>query len=895
MSGESGSGKTEATKLMMAHLASIAGGGGGSGSTDGGGDDESGGDRTIERVLQSNPLLESFGNAQTVRNDNSSRFGRFTQLQFRRRRSGSTKGEALVGSQCVTYLLEKSRVVHHSIGERTYHIFYQLLAAPEADKARVGLGGKAVGSFRYLACDHGGSETTVIEGRSDAARYAATRRALGLVGVEEEWQWQVLTTLAAILYLGEVDFVSEEGASGDEEARVRDPAALAEAAGLLGCDPQALGKALCARTVRTRSEEYSVPMTPGQAVDAREALSKEVYARLFAWLVARINGSMAVVDGSAAGAAAEGGGAAVRTIGLLDIFGFESFAVNRFEQLCINYCNGACVRAPRVEVVPFFLSTHPQPPHTQPTERLQQRFTTDVFKSVQLEYEEEGIAWAFVPFPDNTPVLELIEGRMGLITVLNEECMLAKGGDAAFTSKLSSLHEEHPHFSRDRLNRLDFCIHHYAGRVKYTAANFVARNRDTLLEDLAAAVGRSSVPLIRELFPATGNGRADGDGDRRRKKGGGAIVAESVVTKFRRQLTDLMGTVARTRVQYIRCVKPNQAKSATALEPLMVMEQLRCAGVIEAIRISRAAYPNRLAHVECLRRFCLLHADRADQQAAGRALKGDGNGAGAAEAVAEAVRRLLREQLPASASASAEGDGEEQRRQRWEMGRMRVYFAKGALEELEERRLAVLARNATAVQRCIRGWQQRRAYQRQRRAAVVLQSRLRGWRQLRWYLRERARVVRLQALWRRAAAAARVRALRLRKRATTLQRHYRGHWHRARYTRLRGGVVRLQALARGKAARRAYVAALAEAKEQAKMENQLEALRKRLEEESEARRAAEAALRERAATGTGEAAPQAGAAAAGLDGSVAGLLQAVPTAQALSEEQGQMLEVGWVA
>ena len=363
MSGESGSGKTEATKLMMAHLASIAGGG--SGSTDGGGDDESGGGRTIERVLQSNPLLESFGNAQTVRNDNSSRFGRFTQLQFRRR-SSSTKGEALVGSECVTYLLEKSRVVHHSIGERTYHIFYQLLAAPEADKARVGLGGKAVGSFRYLACDHGGSETTVIEGRSDAARYVATRRALGLVGVEEEGQWQVLTTLAAILYLGEVDFVSEEGASGDEEARVRDPAALAEAAGLLGCDPQALGKALCARTVRTRSEEYSVPMTPGQAVDAREALSKEVYARLFAWLVARINGSTAV-DVSAAGVAAEGDGAAVRTIGLLDIFGFESFAVNRFEQLCINYCNGACVHL-RVEVVPFFPSTYPPPPHTHNTQ-----------------------------------------------------------------------------------------------------------------------------------------------------------------------------------------------------------------------------------------------------------------------------------------------------------------------------------------------------------------------------------------------------------------------------------------------------------------------------------------------------------------------------------------------
>jgi myosin V len=283
-----------------------------------------------------------------VRNDNSSRFGRFTQLQFhhhthqQRRRSGGGSGsgsgkDALVGSECVTYLLEKSRVVHHSKGERTYHVFYQLLAAPEEDRAQVGLGGKGVGDFRYLACDHGGSETTVIEGRSDAERYKATRRALGLIGVQEEQQREVLATLAGILYLGEIDFVGEEGA-GDEEARVKDEGVLAEAARLLGCDATALATAMCSRTVKTRHESYAVPMTPAQAVDAREALSKEVYARLFAWLVARINGSTAVDVGGL-----EGGAESLRRIGLLDIFGFESFAVNRFEQLCINYCNGACL------------------------------------------------------------------------------------------------------------------------------------------------------------------------------------------------------------------------------------------------------------------------------------------------------------------------------------------------------------------------------------------------------------------------------------------------------------------------------------------------------------------------------------------------------------------------
>lgn len=274
-----------------------------------------------------------------MRNDNSSRFGRFTQLQFRQQASPSKPQQQqlqLVGLECVTYLLEKSRVVHHSQGERTYHVFYQLMAAPETDKARVGLGGKSVKDFRYLACDHGGSDITVIEGRSDAERYKATLRALEVIGITGEQQQAVLATLAGILYLGEVGFVGEEGAA-DEEARVQEEqGALQEAAGLLGCDAAALGRALCSRTVRTRHETYAVPMTPAQAVDAREALSKELYARLFAWLVARINGSTAV-DMEREEAASGG----VGTIGLLDIFGFESFAVNRFEQLCINYCNGA--------------------------------------------------------------------------------------------------------------------------------------------------------------------------------------------------------------------------------------------------------------------------------------------------------------------------------------------------------------------------------------------------------------------------------------------------------------------------------------------------------------------------------------------------------------------------
>jgi myosin V len=485
--------------------------------------------------------------------------------------------------------------------------------------------------------------------------------------------------------------------------------------------------------------------------------------------------------------------------------------------------------------------------------------------------------------------------------VLNEECMLAKGGDAQFTSKLSSLHEEHPHYVKDRLNRLDFSIHHYAGTVTYTAANFVARNRDTLLEDLSSVLGQSQVPLVQALFaPPSEDGvvsptAAGGGTGATKRKGAGTIAAESVVTKFRRQLTDLMATVAATRVRYIRCIKPNQAKAPTAMEPLMVTEQLRCAGVIEAIRISRAAYPNRLPHDECLRRFRLLHAGRTDQQAAGKALAAAGKDEGVAAAAA--VRRLLEELLPPGSSAATG-------RQRWEMGRTRVYFAKGALEELEERRLGVLASNATTVQRYWRGTRQRGAYRRQRAAAVVVESRVRGWRQRRWYVRERARIVRLQALWRRRRDARRVEALRREKRATTIQAAYRRHLHQGRYRRLRGGAVRLQAVARQRAARAAYVAALAEAKEQAKLENQLEALKRRLEEESAARRAAEEQLAQqqqeqgevvRSPGGTEQQQPQL---LQGGGASLAAVAASNAQAQALSMEQGQWLEllrekVGW--
>jgi myosin-5 len=527
----------------------------------------------------------------------------------------------------------------------------------------------------------------------------------------------------------------------------------------------------------------------------------------------------------------------------------------------------------------------------------------DVFKSVQQEYEEEGIGWNFVDFSDNAPVLDLIEGRMGLITVLNEECMLAKGTDSAFTSKLKALHADLPLLIPDRLNPLDFTIKHYAGPVKYTAAGFVSKNRDKLLDALSRTLATSCKPLVQSFFPLndedvmdptstlTSSSRGSGNNknstsNNQKKKGGGSIVAETVATKFRRQLQDLMETVAATRVQYIRCIKPNSSKQAGVMEPRMVLDQLRYAGVIEAIRISRSAYPNRLSHPEFVQRFRLLAPS-----AVGTAPDQD---------EAAQARGLLQHLLPlpsspssTSSTPSSSATETSAARPRWEMGRTRVYFTKGSLEGLEEARLLVLNRQATTLQRYFRGSRQAKAFRQLRQQAIAVQSAVRAWRQRASYRKERARVVQLQALWRRKRATKFVHARRLEARATTLQTAFRAHLQRARYHKARAGTIRLQALARRQQARKAYVVAVAEAKEQAKLENQLGALKRRLEEESEARRTAERKLHE-AATNAPSALPQqqepeptSGLEAAEQEGSQ----DAIDTfTSSLSQEQGQLLE-----
>ena len=584
---------------------------------------------------------------------------------------------------------------------------------------------------------------------------------------------------------------------------------LTPVASLLGVDPTAFADACTERTMVARDDVYKVPLKAVEAAGAASGLAKALYARLFDTLVASINGSTsASLD------------TVHRTIAMLDIFGFEMFKVNSFEQLCINFAN----------------------------EKLQQKFTHDVFKTVQQEYKEEGIAWEAISFVDNEATLSLIEARMGIISVLNEECMRPMGNDEAFNSKLTTLHQKHADFSNPKLNaRKCFNVRHYAGTVTYTVDGFLEKNKDVLQEDLHECMAHSSNPLVASLFqraPVVAAAEEDSGGGKKRAKGG--LMQDTVSTKFKLQLGQLMDTIGATNVQYVRCIKPNAVKSNEVFQMQMVVEQLRCAGVIEAIRITRAGFPNKMKHREFLSRFGLLAP--AAVALATEAAASDPNKAGSPT---KASVHAVSPQMQACRSALEEILGE--RKGVHEVGSTRVYFKAGILEELEGRRTVALTRSATVIQRCQRGAKLRKAYGRMRQCVQKVQSCLRMHKAHFAFKKVRRDVIRVQSLERSRQDRAMVHELRRHVRARTIQSYARMFGLRASFLEQRQAAIYLQAWARMHIAKLSYKLQLAEAKEHAKMENQLAALQKRLDDEAEARSKMEAenlALQERLKSGT---------------------------------------------
>jgi len=675
VSGESGAGKTETVKIVMSHLASVqsteiqAPGS----STDDGGANIS---QVVKRVLDSNPLLEAFGNAKTTRNDNSSRFGKYIQLQFdvEDATTAAFSGKALpscvlAGSFCETYLLEKTRVVNHDAPERTYHIFYQILAAPEESKSSIwtGLSNTSNSSFKFV----GDTETLSIEGKTDGEHWQRTINALKLIGVEGEKFNTLMRAVCTVLQLGNLTF--EQDPSNDENSVITSTAELDKLADLMGVNIDDVKKALTSRTVIAGKEVYTVPLNVVDARDTCNAFSKEIYQQLFDWLVKSINAATSAEKNYADAKDVDEFG----LIGLLDIFGFESFQVNRFEQLCINYAN----------------------------EKLQQKYTIDIFRSVQEEYEYEGIELGEVVFSDNVEVLKLVEGRMGIIAVLNEECVRPRGNDISFVSKVKTMNKDLACLTQDKLHKSEeFAIEHYAGIVKYDATNFVQKNMDTIPNDLLECACKSTNLIISTELKAAADAKV-GSSTRGKKS------KLTVATKFRSQLTELMTNISKTRTRYIRCIKPNPEKKPLKFHLSSSVQQLRCAGVVAAVTISRVAFPNRLTHETVMDRFRCLSPMKIEDSEEKKDDSGDGS-------PMKNIVEIVLDELLKSMEMAKEGKTEKV----FVMGKTRVYFRAGALEFLESKRLIALGTLATSIQRIIRGFVAISVFTRLKNTAIVVQA-----------------------------------------------------------------------------------------------------------------------------------------------------------------------------
>jgi len=651
VSGESGAGKTETVKICMNHMASVQAGPKTALEGDGAALDP-----VVDRVVQSNPLLEAFGNAKTVRNDNSSRFGKYLQLQFEDTSVGSTPDLSkstcvLAGSKCDVYLLEKNRVCVHGEKERTYHVFYQLLAAPDSEKVKYSdiIKGKSSKDFKYV----GKCDPLKVDGMTDEEHYHNTCKVLGLVGVDGDKLVSLFRAICMVLQCGNLTFGDKGGDKDKSEVTSRKE--IADLAQLMGVEQSMCELAFTERTMKTRTETYKVPLKTAAAKEACDAFAKEVYGKVFLWIVAQINEATNAEDNYKGGSMNEFG-----IIGLLDIFGFESFGKNRFEQLCINYAN----------------------------EKLQQKFTEDVFRAVQIEYESEGIELAEIKYDDNTDVLDLIEGRGGLLAMLNEECVRPGGNDQDFVQKALQGNKKSPCLIVNKTDRMSFGIHHYAGKVMYDGEQFVASNQDMLPTDLEE-LGKACTNEIVSYVPPEPEAPS-GRGPPKRSKSN--IVGATIWGKYKTQLSHLMGNLRKTNSRYIRCIKPNMKKIPNVMEHIPTVEQLRCAGVVAAVTLARSAFPNRLENPAVRFRYSSMwDKSLVPSQKTSDMTKAQQDAADANAILTSALRE--REVV--------DKDGKVQKA--FVVGYTKSYFRAGALEFLEANRSSGLDAQAVTIQKYARG------------------------------------------------------------------------------------------------------------------------------------------------------------------------------------------------
>uniref|UniRef100_A0A665U2E8 Si:ch73-194h10.2 n=1 Tax=Echeneis naucrates TaxID=173247 RepID=A0A665U2E8_ECHNA len=644
ISGESGAGKTESTKLMLQFLAAL-----------------SRQHSWIEQqILEANPILEAFGNAKTIRNDNSSRFGKYIDITF-------TKGGAIDGARFEQYLLEKSRVCRQTPDERNYHIFYYMLMGMSAEQKKILSLGTAA-EYNYLTMGN----CTTCEGRDDLKEYTHFQSALKILTFTENDSWEISKLLAAILHLGNVNFESTI-VNNLEGCEVLKSTHFSMASQLLEVDLKELRKSLTQRSFVVTRENVSKCLTPAQAIDGRDAFVKAIYGRLFIWIVEKINSAIykppTTLD------------EVQQSIGLLDIFGFENFDKNSFEQLCINFAN----------------------------EQLQQFFVMHIFKLEQVEYACENIVWKHIDYIDNQSTLDVLANKpMNMLALIDEESNFPKGTDTTMLQKMNQVHGKGKIYIPPKNNyETQFGIQHFAGVVYYDSKGFLEKNRDTLSSDLIQLVETSTSKLLKEVF-------------HKELRLGAIKNPKHVATlsgQFRQSLDSLMKTLAACQPYFIRCIKPNDFKKPMVFNRDLCMRQLRYSGMMETIRIRKAGYPVRYTFSEFLDRYrALLKTSICDPKSESKQK--------CCESICETV-------------LNGEGD--------WKIGKTKIFLKDFHDTALELGRMKQLNKKAFLIQKVMRGYKYRREFLRKRAAALVIQKSWRGYKGRKLYKVVQLGFARLQA------------------------------------------------------------------------------------------------------------------------------------------------------
>ncbi|XP_039094762.1 unconventional myosin-X isoform X2 [Hyaena hyaena] len=625
ISGESGAGKTESTKLILKFLSVIS-------------------QQSLElsltektscveqAILESSPIMEAFGNAKTAYNNNSSRFGKFVQLNI------CQKGN-IQGGRIVDYLLEKNRVVRQNPGERNYHIFYALLAGLEHEQ-REAFYLSVPENYHYL------SQSGCVEDKtiSDQESFREVITAMEVMQFSKEEVREVLRLLAGVLHLGNIEFITAGG------AQVSFKTALGRSAELLGLDSAQLTDALTQKAMFLRGEEILTPLTVQQAEDSRDSLAMALYARCFEWVIKKINSRIKGKDD-------------FKSIGILDIFGFENFEVNHFEQFNINYAN----------------------------EKLQEYFNKHIFSLEQLEYSREGLVWEDIDWIDNGECLDLIEKKLGLLALINEESHFPQATDSTLLEKLHNQHANNHFYVKPRVAVNNFGVKHYAGEVQYDVRGILEKNRDTFRDDLLNLLRESRFDFIYDLFEHVSS-RNNQD----TLKCGSKHRRPTVSSQFKDSLHSLMATLSSSNPFFVRCIKPNTQKMPDQFDQAVVLNQLRYSGMLETVRIRKAGYAIRRPFQDFYKRYKVLMRNAA---------------------VPEDTRGRCTALLQLHDPSNSE----------WQLGKTKVFLRESLEQKLEKRREEEVTRAAMVIRAHILGYLARKQYKKVLCCVVIIQKNYRAF------------------------------------------------------------------------------------------------------------------------------------------------------------------------